>query len=148
LQGNHTTEESEIAFDEISLPQLYLASRKQVRADSNDDVSDQPADHSVLRKLLAPNFMGTNDEIVDLGRDNQDNPPYDLSQLGDACEARELARVHIGQRSGISQTVIVDIPFGICEIEVQGFNRNDTYDGEVALPVHLGIHVLEIFPMA
>jgi len=147
LQGNHTTEETATAHVSVSLPQLYLASRNQVRADSNNDVSDQPADHSVIRKLLAPNFMGSNDEIVDLARDNQDNPPYDLDQLGDATEPRELARIHIGQASGISATCVVDIPFGIGQFEVKAFNRTDAEDTEDVLPLHIGIEVLQIYEM-
>lgn len=149
LQGNHTTEETATAHVTLSLPQLYLSSRKQVRADSNDDVSDQPAEFSVLRKLLMPNYMGGTvpAEIVNLARDNQDNPPYDLDQLGDATESRELARTHIGQRSGIQSTVIVDIPFGICAFEVQAFNRADAEDSEDVSPVHIGVELLQIYEM-
>ena len=147
LQGTHATEESNVSFTTLSLPQLYLSSRNQVRADSNNDVTDQPADSSVLMKLLSPNYMGSNDEVIDLARDNQDNPPYDLDQDGDACEARELGRIHIGQRSGIQSTMIVDIPFGICQFDVQAFNRKDTEDGETVTPVHIGVEILSIYPM-
>lgn len=147
LEGTHNSEESNVSFTDLSLPQLYLSSRKQIRADSNDDVTDQPAKSSVLRKLLSPDYMGTQDEVVDLARDNQDNPPYDLDEQGDACELRELGRMHIGQRSGISATTIVDIPFGICQFEYQGFNRTDTNDGNTVMPVHIGVEVLSIYEM-
>lgn len=147
LQGTHASEESTVSFTTLSLPQLYLSSRNQVRADSNNDVTDQPADSSVLKKLLSPNYMGSNDEVIDLARDNQDNPPYDLDQDGDACEARELGRIHIGQRSGTQATCIVDIPFGISQFEIQAFNRTDTDDAQAVTPVQISVEVLQIYEM-
>jgi hypothetical protein len=149
LQGNHSTEETNVSFTTLSLPQLYLSSRNQVRADSNNDVTDQPADSSVLKKLLGPDYMGgtIQAEIIDLARDNQDNPPYDLDQLGDATEARELGRIHIGQRSGTQATCIVDIPFGISQFEIQAFNRTDTDDAQAVTPVQISVEVLQIYEM-
>lgn len=149
LQGTHSTEEIATSFTDLSLPQLYLSSRKQISADSNNDagVNDQPADGSVLEKLLAPNYMGIQDEVVSLSRNNQDNPPYDLDQDGDACLSRELGRIHIGLRSGTQATAIVDIPFGISEFEIQAFNREDLDDAQDVTPVNIGVEVLSIYPM-
>lgn len=143
--GTHATEESNETFSTVSLPQMYLSSRKQVDDDSNTDDDDQPAMFSILNKLLAPQMHAIQDEVVDLARDNQDEPPYDLAEDGDWCEPIEAARVYLGITSGVQQTVIIDVPFGLCEVLAinsyvdGGANRTNGVDWKV--------EVLDIFPM-
>lgn len=145
LIGTHTTEETQETFSHVSLPQMYLASRKQVDDDTNTDDDDQPAMFSILNKLLAPQMHAIQDEVIDLGRDNQDEPPYDLAENGDWTEPIEAARVFLGITSGVQQTVVVDVPFGLCE--VMATNTYLDAGANLTNGVDWKVEVLDIFPM-
>lgn len=125
LIDSHATEESNLTFTAVSLPQLYLSSRGQMEADTNTDVADQPAAFSILRKLLAPSQQGIQDEVTDEARDVQDNPPYDLAEDGDTTEPVESARLFLGVASGLQQTCVVDVPFGIFETKALNLYLDD-----------------------
>jgi hypothetical protein len=104
-----------------SIMAIYLASRGQIRPDSNtlDDNDNQPADSNILRQLLSPTLgiSSKDDDVVALARDEQDNPPYDLTvSQGDASHPVLLGRQMIGGRAGLTSTEIYDIPCGIMNI--------------------------------
>lgn len=101
-----------------SIMALYLQSRSQIRPDSNtfDDDDNQPADSNILRQLLSPTLgiSSKDDDVIALARDEQDNPPYDLTvATGDASHPVMLGRQFIGGRAGLSSTEVYDIPCGI-----------------------------------
>lgn len=146
LMGTHATEESATSFSTLSLPQMYLSSRNQVEADTNTDVADQPAAFSVLRELLmSGGVVSLQDEITDEARDIQDEPPYDLAEDGDWTEPVNSAVVFLGVSSGLQQTVIVDVPFGMLELKGQncfldaGWNATN--------PVEIRAEVIAVRPM-
>lgn len=110
-----------------SIMALYLQSRSQIRPDSNtfDDDDNQPADSNILRQLLSPTLgiSSKDDDVIALARDEQDNPPYDLTvATGDASHPVMLGRQFIGGRAGLSSTEVYDIPCGI-----MGFRALNAY---------------------
>lgn len=146
--GSHGDEESTTAFDTLSIPQMYLASRRQVEADSNSESGeDQPKKFSVLDILHTyDGHHNTMDEVTDLARDNQDNPPYDLTDVGgNDCKPIEACRVFLGVASGLQKTVVVDIPYGL--FEIAGLNVYLDDGGNNVTPVGVKCEVLDIFPM-
>jgi len=151
LIGTHATEESNTAFTTISLPQLYLSSRGEVEPDSNIEYDDAPMKFSILRELLnVQSAQGLQDEIVDLARDEQDVPPYDLIESGDWCEPVESARVFLGVTSGIQKTVVIDIPFGLLELWGMNVYLDDgpaTDNDSDTNGMTVRCEVLDIYPM-
>lgn len=146
LTGTHATEESATAFSTLSLAQMYLSSRNQVDADTNTSVEDQPAAFSVLNELLMKGgVVSLQDEITDLSRDNQDNPPYDLAEDGDWTEPVESARVFLGVSSGLQQTVVVDVPFGMLELKGNNFYLDEGQN--LTNGVEIRAEVIDIFEM-
>lgn len=95
----------------------YLDSRKQISADSNSDSDDtnQPVDDNILRRLLSPTLgiSARDDEVTALARDEQDNPPYELSNDGDAIETVRAHRFFIGHGTAYKQTAVIDVPYGM-----------------------------------
>lgn len=145
LTGTHATEETTTAFATLSLPQMYLSSRGQIDDDTNTSVTDQPAAFSVLNELLMSGPVALQDEITDLSRDNQDNPPYDLAEDGDWTETVESARVFLGVSSGLQQTVVVDVPFGM--LDIRGNNLYLDAGQNLTNGVEIRCQVLDVFPM-
>lgn len=147
LVGESTNdEEDSTTFNRISLPEAYLASRNQVRADSNNDVTDQPAANSVLNALFMPHLGAStvDDNIRDISRDNQDQPPYDLAEDGDATEPVEAARCIVGAGFGASNTVVFDAPFGMFEVLARHWDQADT---NITTSIVFKVDVLDIYPM-
>ena len=126
---------------------MYLDSRKQVRADSNEDSDsiNQPTDDSMIRRLLSPTLgiSSQDDEITALARDEQDNPPYQLDNDGDAIVGTRVCRLFIGPEAGLTSTAVVDIPYGICKIDAlnayKDAGQNLTEGLDIAVEV-LGIY--------
>ena len=144
--GTHGDEESTTAFATLSIPQMYLSSRKQVDDHSNTDDDDQPKLYSVLNQLFAlGGHSASMDEVIDMARDNQDEPPYDLDEDGNDCEPVEAARVFLGITSGVQQTVVVDVPYGLCEL--QAINTYVDAGAERVNGIDVRCEVLDIFPM-
>lgn len=142
----HTTEETQETFAALCLPQLYLQSRKQVEDDTNTDDDDQPAQYSVLRKLLSPMArVDISEEIVDLARDNQDTPPYDLNFDGDWTEPVLSASAFIGMSTTLQATMVVDIPFGL--FELKGNNLYIDAGQNLTNAVEIRCEVIDIIPM-
>ena len=144
LTGSHASEETTTAFTTISLPQLYLSSRGRVEEDSNLETDDVPMKHSILNKLLNPISTGTQDEVVDLARDEQDVPPYDLTEVaGDFSKPYELGRLMLGGSAGNTASCIIEVPFGITYIGHQLLNAADT----IEQTLDLSFELLDVYKM-
>lgn len=143
----HGDEESTTAFTTLSIPQMYLASRKQVDDDSNTDDDDQPKLYSVLNILQQYDaHHNTMDEIIDLARDNQDEPLYDLTDVnGNDCKKIEAGRCFLGVSSGLQKTMVIDVPYGLMEVGI--LNSYIDTGAQVTIGVDLKAEVLDIFPM-
>lgn len=144
LTGSHGSEETTTAFTTISLPQLYLSSRGQVPADSNVESDEVPMKHSILNKLLSPVSTGIQDEVVDLARDEQDVPPYDLAEVdSDFSKPQELGRVLMGGATGNMASCIIEVPFGMLYMGHQLLNAAN--DSEQVLD--MTFELLDVYEM-
>ena len=155
LIGTAQTEDS--AESGLTVQQIgysYLASRATVPDDSNLESSSTPADHSLLRQLLAQHgtTAAVSDEIADNVQGEQDNPPYDLFVPGDVnhdiSESVELGRLNLfpqGSGGSLPMTVILDVPFGI--MEVQMAHRDPGDNSGITDGLALGIEILGISEM-
>lgn len=144
LTGQHASEESTTAFTTICLPQLYLSSRGQVQEDTNLETDDVPMKHSILNKLLHPVQTGIQDEVVELARDEQDVPPYDLAEIdSDFSKIYELGRLLIGGSAGNMASVVIEVPFGISYIGHQLLNASDG----IEQVLDLSFELLDVYEM-
>lgn len=133
-----------------SIMSIYLASRGQIRPDSNtlDDNDNQPADSNILRQLLSPTLgiSDKDDEVIALARDEQDNPPYDLTvSQGDASHPVVLGRQMIGGRAGLSSTEVYDIPCGI--LGITALNAFLDSGETKAIGMNIKVEVLGVYEM-
>lgn len=136
LSGSHASEESTAAFSTLSIPQLYLASRGTIDADTNLETSTTPHDNSVLQKML-DNYRGTNDEVRVLARGEQDNPPYDLTVIsGDACKLVELGRLQFNPFTAGGSATYLEVPFGMLYMQVQILDHGDS-DADLSLDMSI-----------
>lgn len=126
LCGAHASEESTTTFSSLCLPQLYLSSRQQVEGDSNAEDNVTPYKSSVLNKMLSKNFKGVQDEVTELARTEQDNPPYHADVIGGAVNTtlnndlyseQEIGRSQFTVGQGNSSTTIIEAPFGLFEMQ-------------------------------
>lgn len=133
LSGGHNTEETNTTFSNLCMPQLYLASRGVVEDDSNVEDADT-LKHSVLNKLFQPDTSEANDEVTVLSRDEQDNPPYDTSDLNlsDFNQLVEVGRLQFNGNVGATASCYIEVPFGICLLQTQVLNHTDD-DADVTL---------------
>jgi hypothetical protein len=134
---------------DAGLLSLYLDSRKQISADSNSDSDDinQPVDVNILRSLLSPTLgiSAKDDEVIALGRDEQDNPPYSLDNNGDHTDPVLAGRQYIGAGAGMMSTVVYDVPFGI--FEINALNGYIDVGQNVTKSFSLKVEVLGIYSM-
>lgn len=128
---------------------MYLDSRKQISADSNSDsdATNQPTDDSVIRRLLSPTLgiSGKDDEVTALARDEQDNPPYQLDNNGDAISQVEHARLFIGPEAGLTASAVVDVPYGL--LDLQALNAYKDGGQNLTGGFLINIEVLGIYEM-
>ncbi len=128
---------------------MYLDSRKQISADSNSDSdsTNQPTDDSLIRRLMSPTLgiSAQDDEITALARDEQDNPPYQLDNDGDAIHQVESALLLIGPEAGMKSTTIVDAPYGL--LDLQGINAYKDGGQNITTGFNIKVEVLGIYEM-
>lgn len=128
---------------------MYLDSRKQIGADSNSDSdsTNQPTDDSIIRALLAPTLgiSSRDDNVIALARDEQDNPPYELNNDGDAIEPIEAARLFIGGQMSARDTAVVDAPYGLLKLYAINAYKDDGQN--LTTPFEFKIEVLAIYEM-
>ncbi len=140
------------AGDALNMAHSYLVSRANTPADTNVESSETPAKFSVLNRMLTSNdaASGTIDNVVASGRDEQDNPPYevlDISDSGDInhdiTEPVELGRCLVGP-GGQSSSMIIDVPFGLTEFFLTHYDAADTATNHI---VKWDVEVLDIYEM-
>ena len=104
--------------------------------------------------MLAPSSieLGTADDLINIGKNEQDNPPYDVFAAGDTnhdiTEEVELGRmVMMPQGSGatLPQTQILDVPFGLMRVLMA--HRDPGDNSGITDDLALGLEVLDIFEM-
>ena len=159
LVGNGDDEETDaFAGTSLSIGHSYLLSRVNQQADTNLESEEGPAQFSVLQRMLNMNpgvAAGGTDDLVELARDQQDNPPYevlDLSDSGDVqhdiTEEVELGRsVLMPQGSGatLPMTTVLDVPFGVFRVLMA--HRDPGDNSGIVDDLALGLEVLDIFEM-
>ena len=144
LVGAGDDEESDsFAGGVLTIGHAYLMSRANMPADTNVQTNESPAKFSVLRRMLAGDASFTQnsqDDVVDLARSGQDNPPYevlDISDSGDVnhdiTEPVELGRVTVGGADGFTNSMVIDVPFGIMDCKAQHYSQAD--ENEVYNPI-------------
>lgn len=136
LSGQHASEESTDAFTQLSIAQMYLASRGTIDSDSNRESSTTPADNSVLAKMLA-NYRGSNDEVKVLARGEQDNPPYDTTVVnGDGVHLVELGRLQFNPFTSGGSATYIEVPFGMVYASFQILDHGDS-DADMSLDLSM-----------
>ena len=122
LSGGHAGESAQNNYQTICLPQAYLASRGTMEDDTNEETTQKP--FSVLNKLLTYDTVDTNDEVVKLAKDEQDNPPYDISDgtTSDFNSLIEIGRLQFNAAVGSTASCYIEVPFGIFMTETQILN--------------------------
>ena len=150
LIGTGNDEDAAINTSVINFAYSYLSSRQQPPADSNLESTETPAVNSILKQLF---LSGTGVDRAEQSyietdvKGQGDNPPYDEFASADTnhdiTEPVELGRCLVGPGSQYS-SMIVDIPFGICEVLATHYDAADTGTNH---PVLWGVEVLDIFEM-
>ncbi len=150
LSGEHSTEETnEGSRSYLVMPQLYLQSRHaEVPADSNVESGTNQAKFSVLNKLLTTDYQGTADEVVALARSEQDNPPYDLDDVGgDWSTLVEIGRLQFNANLGHAASTVIEVPFGITQVRAQVLNAAEHSTGDVSAEIDLSLQLLSVREM-
>jgi len=149
VTGSHATEESTTTFTSLNIQQMYLHSRDaEIPADSNIESDDVPAKFSVLNRIFTPDTTGVQDDVVALARDEQDNPPYDLTIVGnDLSEQHELGRLQFGMFNGASATTVVEVPFGLLNVQAQVLGADEDSTGNLNAVVDYNVKLLAVYPM-
>lgn len=151
LLGTATTEDSAIALNAQNLAYSYLVSRGTVAADSNLETSATPALFSIMNDMLEDHTVdfAVKDNILTDVRDGQDNPPYDEivpSDTGnDAFEESELGRIVTTPSSTVTESTIIDVPFGM--MRVLASHQDPGNNSGVEDDLVLAFEVLDIYPM-
>jgi len=149
LVGSGDDEETDLhAGNELSIGHSYIMSRQNQQADTNLETDEGPAKFSTLLGMLAPQGRDASDDnVVVEGRDAQDNPPYEVLDSPDVnhniTEAVELGRAIAGTGSAFG-SVVVDIPFGICEVQAR---HSGATDQNIIDQVMFSATVLDIYEM-
>lgn len=148
LVGVGLDADSDVAATGVQIGQSYLTSRATVPDDSNLESSAVPGELSILADMLTDVEQHSNlvDDVRETAADDQDNPPYELitanSPAHDITEPVELGRLIVG-RGNLRDSMVIDIPFGLCEFTARVTNAATTSDtgGLISL------EVLKIFEM-
>ena len=147
LVGTAFTEDSAISGASQNLAYSYLASRATVPADSNVEATNTPAEFSMLTQMLNPAFDTADDNIRDVARGEQDNPPYDEFTVADTnndvTESVELGRAVAGFGNAYGST-IMEIPFGLAHLRAQ---VHDAAGTSVTTNGLVCVEVLDIYEM-
>ncbi len=158
LVGDGVDEESaDVTMTGLSIGHSYLMSRISQQADTNLETEEGPAQFSILNQMLEGDLAVTSadDNIVEEGRNAQDNPPYevlDISASGDVShditEEVELGRLNLspqGSGATLPQTTVLDVPFGIMRVLMA--HRDPGDNSGITDDLALGLEVLDIFEM-
>ena len=148
LVGQAVTEDSDVNTTAQQIGYSYLASRANLREDTNDEVEDIGL-RSLLQSMLAPGQIadGVRDDISANVENEQDQVPYDhftVSEVDhDITEPVELGRAIAGFGNAYGST-IVEIPFGLAKMRATVFDAADTNVTPSGL---VCVEVLDIYEM-
>jgi hypothetical protein len=148
LVGSATTEDSAVSIDNQQIGYSYLASRSNLRADTNDE-SESIALNSILGDMLSDTNVevATIDNLRANAEDEQDDVPYDVFDPSDVnndiTEPVELGRAIAGFGNAYG-SMIVDIPFGIADARATVYDAADTGVNPSGL---MCVEVLDIYEM-
>lgn len=119
MTGTHATEDSNTTFADLNVQQMYLASRAgKMDDDTNEDALVQ-ARFSVLNTLLTKDTTDASDEVVVTAKNEQDNPPYDLTDVGnDVTDLIEIGRLQFNPSTGGIASTYIEVPGGIFRTQV------------------------------
>ena len=155
LKADGVDEDSAHSASVIHFAHSYLSSRATVPEDSNLESSETPAPFSHLVDLLSPTNLesGTEESYIRVdAQTEQDNPPYEMfatettqHDITEPCELGRLVMLPQGSGASLPQTVMLDIPFGI--MEVQMAHRDPGDNSGIVDDLALGLEVLDIFEM-
>ena len=150
LTGGHNSsdEENAAAFTKLCAGELYLTSRGTVPADSNLESSTTPYQDSILQKLMFNDATGQRDELVELVRGQQDNPPYDISlATNDSYSLVEVGRLQFVAGQGGSATCIIEAPLGLFEMRALLATSEGHLDGIVTANIEVNVELLGLSEM-
>ncbi len=150
LTGGHNSsdEESASSFTKLCAGELYLTSRGTVPADSNLESSTTPYQDSILQKLMFNDATAQRDELVELVRGQQDNPPYDITlATNDSYSLVELGRLQFIAGQGGSATCIIEAPLGLFEMRSILSTSEGHLDGTVTANLEVNVELLGLSEM-
>lgn len=148
LVGQALSEDSDVSGAAQQIGYSYLASRANLRSDTNDE-SENIGLRSLLGDMLAPGTIdpATRDDISLNMEDEQDDLPYQPFAVGtvnpDITEPVELGRAIAGFGNAYG-SVIVEIPFGLARLRATVYDAADTNVTPSGL---FCVEVLDIFEM-
>jgi hypothetical protein len=148
LVGTATSEDSDVSTSVQQIGYSYLASRANLRSDTNDE-SDEVGHYSILEDMLAPAAIGIGDRdnIRANVEDEQDDVPYDVFAADDTnhdiTEPVLLGRALASLGSGYG-SVVVDIPFGLAGMKA---SLHDAAGTSVTSSGSICVEVLDIYEM-
>ena len=148
LVGQATSEDSDFSATTQQIGYSYLASRANLREDTNDE-SETIGLRSVLGDMLAPTGVdpATRDNISENMEDEQDQVPYEAFSIStinpDISEPVELGRAIAGFGNAYG-SVIVEVPFGLAKMRATVFDAADTNVTPSGL---VCVEVLDIYEM-
>lgn len=119
MTGTHANEESTTTFSDLNVQQMYLASRSgKMDDDTNEDALVQ-AKFSVLNAIMTPDTTDASDEVVATAKAEQDNPPYDLADVGnDITDLIEVGRLQFNPSTGGIASTYIEVPGGIFKTQI------------------------------
>ena len=148
LVGSAVSEDSSISTAVQQIGYSYLASRQNLREDTNDE-SENIGLRSILGDMLSDGNVGlaSRDDYSLDAEDNQDQVPYDHFAVSetdhDITEPVELGRAIAGFGNAYG-SMIVDIPFGIANARATVYDAADTAVNPAGL---MCVEVLDIYEM-
>ncbi len=135
LTTAHATEGSNTSFDNLCMPQMYLASRQgKIDDDTNEDKFLASA-YSVINQLMTDDTTDAQDEVIALAKGEQDNPPYDRTNSGDWTDLIEVGRIQFNPYTGGMASCYIEVPFGVCRVQTQLLNHSSD-NADVSVDLH------------
>ena len=148
LVGTAVSEDSSVSTTVQQIGYSYLASRQNLREDTNDE-SENIGLRSLLGDMLSDGnvALATRDDYSLDAEDNQDQVPYDhfaVSETNhDITESVELGRAVAGFGNAYGSTVM-EIPFGLAGLRAQ---VHDAAGTSVTTNGLICVTVLDIYEM-
>lgn len=143
--GIHADEESNTTFTNLNIQQMYLASRAgKMESDTNEDELTQ-AKFSVLNAIMTPDTTDASDEVVVTAKAEQDNPPYDLADIGnDVTDLIEVGRLQFNPSTGGMASTYIEVPGGIFKTQVYVGDLIEKPDRDLNWSMDMQVDVMRV----